>query len=499
MEQVAEVRLRHRRGESNRSIAKACKLSRNTVRKILQTGETEHIYKKGTWETTLVTNYEQKLNTLLEERNAEESYKKKKTIKLIYQTIREEGFTGSYDTVRRYVKKWETENLNGINKAFVPQVFSPGEAFQFDWSEETVSINGESTKIYLAHIVLCYSRMTFLKAYPRMTLETVLDAHISAHNFFEGLPIRGIYDNLKTVVDKIGKGKERIYNKQFIRLASHYVFEITACTPASGWEKGTVERNVQTCREIYFKQNKNYKDIDELNSLIDSFLIQYAKSHNHPEYKDKMIYEVFENEKKYLVKQESDFDGYVTTERHVRKDCLISYDNNYYSAPCQYANRIVTVRVYVYQIKLEVEGKVIAEHKRSYDNNVYVCNPEHYLPLLKLKPGSLRNGRPFLSWALPENIKKMWTILMDEPGGDRKLANILCEIPVYGIDIVEEACRLSLEKSIHSDASVVNLIRRLSDKTETIEVIPPKGLELKNPPIPNIKKYDNLIVKKDVK
>ena len=492
VDQIAEVRLRHRRGESIRKIAVNCHLSRNTVRKILRNGDIEPTRQIGKWKKTLVTDFESKLNTLLIERQTEESIKKKKTVKNIYQELREEGFNGSYDTIRRYVKDWENDRESTDN-SYIPLAYSPGEAFQFDWSEEQISINGEVDKVYLAHIILCYSRMTFLKAYQRMTLETVLDVHISAHNFFEGMPIRGIYDNLKTVVDKIGKGKERTYNKQFRLLASHYIFEITACTPVSGWEKGTVERNVQSCRDMFFKENKNYNSITELNSLLESFSIQDAKSHTHPEFKDKNIYEVYQEEKRYLVKQEHDFDGYVVAERHVRKDCLFSYDNNFYSVPCQYSNKIVTVRVYVDKIKIEMKGQIIAEHKRSYSKNEYVCNPEHYLQILKRKPGALRNGRPFLSWDLPENIKKMWSILMEEQGGDRKLANILCEIPVYGLDIVDKACKLSLEKEIYSDSSIINLIHRLSDNTQFTEVTPPKELELKNPPVANIKKYDKLI------
>ena len=69
----------------------------------------------------------------------------------------------------------------------------------------------------------------------------VLDAHNRAFAFFGGVPRQMVYDNLKTVVDAVFVGKERQFNRRFLAMASHYLFEPVACTPASGWEKGQVE------------------------------------------------------------------------------------------------------------------------------------------------------------------------------------------------------------------------------------------------------------------
>jgi hypothetical protein len=81
----------------------------------------------------------------------------------------------------------------------------------------------------------------FVIAYPRETQERVLDAPNQAFAFFGDVPKRMVYDNLKTVVDAIFVGKERRFNRRFLALANHYLFEPVACTPESGWEKGQVE------------------------------------------------------------------------------------------------------------------------------------------------------------------------------------------------------------------------------------------------------------------
>src|ERR1035438_263262 len=73
----------------------------------------------------------------------------------------------------------------------------------------------------------------------------LFDAHTRAFTALGGIPRRGIYDNMKTAVDKVKKGKARIVNTRFAAMASHYLFDTDFCNVASGWEKGVVEKNVQ--------------------------------------------------------------------------------------------------------------------------------------------------------------------------------------------------------------------------------------------------------------
>jgi transposase len=108
----------------------------------------------------------------------------------------------------------------------------------------------------------------FLVAYPRETQEMVLDAHNQAFAFFGGVPKRMVYDNLKTVVDAIFVGKERRFNRRFLTLANHYLFEPVACTPESGWEKGQVENQVGNVREWLFTPMLKFNDFTALNTWL---------------------------------------------------------------------------------------------------------------------------------------------------------------------------------------------------------------------------------------
>jgi transposase len=135
--------------------------------------------------------------------------------------------------VRRYAQRWRQEHAAANASAFVPLIFAPpGEAYQFDWSHEIVILDGVAIEVKVAHMRLCHSRMSFIRAYLREAQEMLFDAHDKAFAFFRGACQRGIYDNMKTAVDAIFVGKERAFNRRFLQMMSHYLVEPTACTPS---------------------------------------------------------------------------------------------------------------------------------------------------------------------------------------------------------------------------------------------------------------------------
>lgn len=95
----------------------------------------------------------------------------------IYETLRDLGYRGGYDMVRRYAQGWWCERQAVTAEAYVPLIFAPGEAYQFDWSYEVVLISGVTVQIRVAHMRLCHSRMLFVRAYDRENQEMVFDAH----------------------------------------------------------------------------------------------------------------------------------------------------------------------------------------------------------------------------------------------------------------------------------------------------------------------------------
>src|SRR3974390_2283438 len=301
VETIARIRREHfRKGKTIKEIARDLRVARNTVRKVLRSGETSFEYDRNVQPRPKLGRWTADLEELLAG-NAAKSAREQLTLIRVFEELRGRGYEGGYDAVRRYARRWAKERGQSTAAAYVPLSFAPGEAYQFDWSHEVILLNGVTTIVKVAHVRLCHSRMLFVRAYPRETKEMVFDAHDRAFALFKGTCRRGIYDNMKTAVETVFVGKDRLYNRRFLQMCSHYLVDPVACTPASGWEKGQVENQVGLVRERFFTPRLRFKNIDELKGWRLGQLIPTAEAYRHPEFADRTIWEVFEAERRKLV------------------------------------------------------------------------------------------------------------------------------------------------------------------------------------------------------
>ena len=252
------------------------------------------------------------------------------------------------------------------SQGFVPLSFDPGEAYQFDWSHEYARLSGVTTKVKAAHMRLCYSRMQLVQIFPRESQEMVFEAHERAFRFFGGVCRRGIYDNMKTAVSMVFVGKECAYNRRFLELCSHHLVEPVACTPGAGWEKGQVERQVGDVRGRLFVPIPRGGSYAEINEWLMDRCIEDAKKRPHPTIEGKTVWQVFEEERPFLMAYRGPFDGFHATEVSVSKTCLVRFDNNHYSVAARAVGRTVDVRAYADRIVIRQDGETVAEHPRSF-------------------------------------------------------------------------------------------------------------------------------------
>ena len=163
------------------------KVSRNTVRKVLRSGETSFEYEREVQPRPKLGRWTEELDALLAS-NAVKPAREQLTLIRLFEELRGCGYDGGYDAVRRYARRWAKERGQATAAAYVPLSFAPGEAFQFDWSHEVVLLSGVTVIVKVAHVRLCHSRMMFVRAYPRETQEMVFDAHDRAFALFKLLP-----------------------------------------------------------------------------------------------------------------------------------------------------------------------------------------------------------------------------------------------------------------------------------------------------------------------
>jgi hypothetical protein len=323
----------------------------------------------------------------------------------------------------------------------------------------------------------------------------VFNAHLRAFEFFGGVCKRGIYDNLKTVVTKILMSKDRIWNRRFQNLASHYLFELVACTPAAGWEKGQVENQVDLVRSRFFALRRRFTDLEELNEWLERECRNYAALAKHPEFKDKTVDQVFTEEKSKLIALPvSPFDGYQETTTRVSLQLLINFDRNHYSVNAMAVGKSVQVRAYASHVTIVLNGTVVAFHKRHLGRDKAIYDPWHYLAVLERKPGALRNGAPFKQWDLPEAMSEVRTALEGRSGGDRQFVSILSVVSRYGLEPVAVACSQALaDKTVSSDV-ILSILSRTHDEPQPEPAKLSEQLPLlKLIPMVNCYRYDSLM------
>lgn len=463
VETIAKIRrMYHVQNKGIKTIARELKLSKNTIKKIIREDNTSNHYKRTNQSLPIMGEFKCQITAMLEA-NVTKPSRLRYTAKKIHQELCNNGFKGSYATVNRFVTNWKSDKHIGGKKVFIPLEFDPGEAFQFDWSEEEIELQGKLTRVKAAHIRLCYSRMFLIVVYRNEQLEMVCDAHDKAFRFFSGVTKKGIYDNMKTAVQKILLGKDRKFNRRFIEMCSHYLFEPIACTPSASWEKGQVENQVETARRNFFTPLRKCNTLGELNEQQEKECIEWAQKTYHPEFKDRKVWEVYQDEKPSLLKYRYPFAGYKFEQTVVSSCCLINYVTNMYSVDCNYVEKIVDVRIYVEKIVILYEGKIIGEHERCFDRYKRIYDPWHYVPILERKPGALRNGAPFKQLKLPQSlidIRKAFNIHHD---GDKQFVQILLQVLKYGLEKVDAACVYALKHGI----SNADIIKRYLDGTRS--------------------------------
>jgi transposase len=493
---LAKIRRMYLREKlSIREIARRTNLSRNTIRQWLrQPKMTAPKYPERT-ATSIVDPYVDRLRQWVQT-DSHRAKRDRRTAKVMFEAIQAQGYAGSYTRVAIRVRKLQQEiSAAPVRSAFVPLTFPHGEAFQFDWSCEYAWIGGLRRRLEVAHCKLASSRAFWLVAYFTQSHEMLFDAHARSFAAFGGVPRRGIYDNMKTAVDRVHKGKERTVNARFETMCGHYLFEPDFCNRASGWEKGIVEKNVQDRRRQIWNAatDLRWASLAELNIWLGQRCEAAWDSMAHPEWAAMTVAEVLQDERLQLMPMPKPFDGYVEQPVRVSATSLINFQRNRYSVPTPYAHRVVSLHIYPESLALVADGEEIARHVRRFERHLTVYDWQHYIALIGQKPGALRNGAPFMT--MPETLQSLQRHLLKHPGGDRVMAQVLSAVPLHGLDAVLVAVELALESGRPSGEHVLNVLGRLKGVAqpecvqENVLSIP---LTLREEPKANVARYEQL-------
>ncbi|NLY79598.1 MAG: IS21 family transposase [Lysinibacillus sp.] len=287
-------------GLSQRKIANKLGISRNTVSKYLKSNQPPTIIQREKSYGKKEFSSETKRILPIIDQWLEEDFKRwgkqRHTAANIHRRlVREYGFKESESNIRKIVR----ERKKVLQEVFIPLEFQLGHQFPFDWGEADIILQGKKRRVFLFYAQLSASRVRFVRAYLHEKQEAFLDGFVHAFEFFGGIPTEGLFDNLKTSVQKILQGRNHLEQESFLALQTHYLFKAEFCNPSSGNEKGRVEGSVGYVRRNALVPEPEVQSIEEFNEYLFHWCLEDAKERKVP-HSNELVVEMWEKEKEYL-------------------------------------------------------------------------------------------------------------------------------------------------------------------------------------------------------
>lgn len=420
-------------------------LSRPTVRKVLRKGR--YVPAKRVRRASKLDAFRDTVKRYLE-RHQYSSVQ-------IFRMIKEEGYTGGESILREYVARVRPVSQT----AYLTLNFSPGEAAQVDFGScGTVRVGERNMRLNVFVMTLCHSRMLYAEFILKQNMEHFLQCHRNAFEYFGGVPRKVIVDNCKVAVDSPAIHGTAVFNRHYADLASHYGFNIVACGVRKPHEKGRVERGIGYLRQS-FLNGLEPGAFTAMNCALRNWMENVANVRVHGITRRQPV-EMFKEERPAMRSLNIlPYDCRVTHGSRANRQYRVVFETNRYSVPPELAVKMVEVNVYPQRIVISHEGKVVAEHQRSYERHRDIVDADHDKALLE-KRRLARSGHllgRFLS--LGSVAEKYYRGLCEKRfNPDLHVRKIMALLDIHGADNVLRAMADSIEFDAFSSECVLNIL-----------------------------------------
>ncbi len=429
--------------------------------------------------------------------------KQRHTAKRVWsRLVDEHGADVAQTTVRDYVRARRREMGWTAGDVFVPQHHEPGATGEVDWGQAEVDLAGERVTVHLFVMRASFSGATFCQASPVETQQAFLELHVQALEWFGGVFATVRYDNLKSAVKQVLKGRRRVESDRFVALRSHYLFESQFTTPGieGAHEKGGVEGEVGRFRRNHLVPVPSLDGLAELNALLlagcEADLARRITGHAGT------IRQAWVIERPLLRALPAEaFDSAEAASPRVDQKSLVTVRQNRYSVPVALAGLKVSARVGASEITISHDGRVVARHERLHGKFATSAQLDHYLELLARKPGGLQHSVALAQerdrGAWPACFDELWAALTGRYGRSHaaaQMVDVLLLCREHGPDRVELAVRGALTAGAIDGRAVAVLARR-ADRANTaapLTDLAPR-LAAHARPAPDLADYDQLL------
>lgn len=437
VDQYAEIRRAHRDGMSIREIARRFRRSKRTVRKVLSNAEPTPYARRKPTACPKLDPFKRRIDAILAA-DEQAPRKQRHTAAQVYRRlVEEEGYRGSYDQVRRYIRGKRRRE----RETFIPLTHEPGVRAEADFGHIAVDFPDGRRQVPVLLVVWSYSQYPFALALPSERTEAILYGLTHGFAFFGAVPRELWWDNPKTVAAAIFRGRDRLLHPRYEALGSHYTFEPKFCLPRRGNEKPAVEHRVYDLQRRWATPVPRVADEAALNAYLRECCLRERERTSGQQ--TETIGVRFEREKLHALELPAHaFDPCVPQPAKVDKFQLAHFDTNHYSVPRRWAFETVTIKAYPYEVRIVAAGQEIARHRRSYGRGEQILDPLHYLITLERRPAALDHSAVYRDWKLPEIFGQLRQLLEGKHGpltGVRHFVRVLQLLANHPLERVEKA------------------------------------------------------------
>ena len=362
----------------------------------------------------------------------------------IYQDLVEQhGFKGSYDSVKRYVRKLR-KRLRHFSER-LPHL--PGREAQVDFGKATcrIKIEGTYRRVWLFKMTLSCSKHAYEEFVERQDLETFLRCHERAFAFFGGVPEIVTLDNIKSGV-LLASIFEPILNQTYLAFATHWHFAANPCMPRRPEHKGVVERDIG-----YTKHNaldgRTFESMEEGNLFLRHWNRRWARTRIHGTTKCQ-VWKLFCDLEQPRLRPLADlpFEFFHIAKRKVDVNGLVEIEVRYYGVPPRYVGETVVAHFNQQWVKIFSGEELIITHRRL-EKRGKVCQPASCQPSWK-HPDLESQERYYChkARAIGPNMHQVvyQALGTDDPLAIRRVRGLLSLARTYGTPLVEEAAARAL-------------------------------------------------------
>jgi len=436
-------------GYNKTQIAEMIGCSRKTIRKILKQIQQGQVEPKRELVVSIIEPYKDLILARVSQ---------KLTVKRIYQELTGKGYTGSYETVKRFVSRIKLKK-----DVYMHNVTVAGEEAQIDFGYAGLiaDSDGKLKKAWVFCLGLTYSKKYYYEIVFSQKVEDFLNSHINAFRYLGGVPKTIKIDNLKSAILQ-ANFYEPVYQKEYLNFANYYRFKPIPCRIYTPTDKAMIESSIKYVKNSFIR-GRRFKDIFDANTQLKEWTETVCNKRIHGTTK-RIPDEVFEQEEKaqLLPLPDSDYQIRSFSKRIVSCNCHICFENNFYSVPWQYLHQEVIVEKTGKLIKIYKDNNLIATHQILTGKGNFQTNPSHYPEYKIISETDYQNKYRMKMKEIGPDCEEYFKLMIKQQKGywSRQAKGLLKLAKEYGNQVVNNACKRAFIYGVTSYVVVKRIIEK---------------------------------------